>query len=72
MLGDYYVECYNKVADSKKELCDLTMMEAVGYYLSNFKGNPVERLMFDIENNDLPYVMGARVRTLLEAIGGVK
>lgn len=69
MVGDYYKQVYQKV-NSNKELCDFTVMEAVGYYLCNFSGNPVERLMFDISNNDMPYVLGVRVKTLLDALDG--
>ena len=68
MVGDYYKECYNKIKDEHKHMSELSVMELTGYYLVEFPGNPLDRLFYDMENNDVPYVLGAKAKLLIEVI----
>lgn len=68
MVEDYYKECYNKIKDDNKHMSELTVMELTGYYLTEYPGNPIDRLIYDMNNNDVPYVLGVRAKLLIEII----
>lgn len=68
MVGNYYKECYEKIKDKNKHMSELSVMELTGYYLVEYPGNPIDRLIFDINNNDIPYVLGVRAKLLIEVI----
>jgi hypothetical protein len=68
VVGDYYKECYRKIKDEHKHMSEYSVMELTGYYLDEYPNNSIDRLLYDMENNDVPYVLGAKAKLLIEVI----
>lgn len=68
MIGSYYMECYNKIANADKHISDYTVMEMTGYYMTEYPNASMDKLMYDMENSVIPYVTGVKVKLILEVI----
>lgn len=49
-------------------MSEYSVMELTGYYLDEYPNNSIDRLLYDMENNDVPYVLGAKAKLLIEVI----
>lgn len=62
----HFIAHYNKIEGI--ELNKMTEVQLIGYYCKNFRLCMVDKLLDDINNRVVPYVLGMRVKSMLEAL----
>lgn len=62
------IKRYEESKASKIALRELDISALAGYYLSNFQGDPIGALQFDMLNIVIPGVAGESAKKLIEAV----